>query len=120
MPLLASAALSSDERRVLDRFVARASRELGVRAVWLYGSRARGERTHPDSDVDLLVIAADRRRDRARVSRILYESAVEEGASPAFFVSMTWDREWLTHRHQIDSFFLREVERDKIVLYEQP
>ncbi len=56
---LAAATLSEAERRTVRRFVAMLDEALGddLRAVWLYGSRARGERPHPESDVDLLVIA---------------------------------------------------------------
>jgi predicted nucleotidyltransferase len=45
MATLATASLSDAERRALDRFVAAVQRELGdeLHAVWLYGSRARGE-----------------------------------------------------------------------------
>jgi predicted nucleotidyltransferase len=86
--------------------------------VWLYGSRARGEPTHDESDVDLLVITGDRKRDQQRVSRLLYDAAIGEGGEPDFFIAQVWEPEWLANRRAIGSFFLREVERDKIVLYE--
>ncbi len=119
MPSPAHASLADQERRVLDRFVALLDEHVDVRGVWLYGSRARGEKPHEESDVDLLVITADRRRDQGRIFRLLYEAAVAEGANPAFFVAQVWDPEWLANRKAIDSFFLREVERDKVVLHEK-
>lgn len=69
---LADAALSTRERELVERILARLRAELGsdLLAVWLYGSRARGEadpeQTDPDrrSDVDLMTIVAPRRNAR--------------------------------------------------------
>lgn len=57
--VLATATLSDLERRTVRRLVAALESALGedLLAVWLYGSRARGEQPHAESDVDLLVIA---------------------------------------------------------------
>ncbi len=120
MPSLAEASLTETEARMLAHFVGRLREELDVEAVWLYGSRARGEAVHSESDVDVLVLARDRRRDRQRVWELMYEAAGAEGANPGFFSPQVWDLEWLANRRAIDSFFLREVERDRIVLYERP
>ena len=73
---LAEAALNERERRMVERIVARLREELGTEllAVWLYGSRARGEadpnEADPDlrSDVDLLAIV-DSSRDTGEVAR---------------------------------------------------
>lgn len=56
---LAQASLSDAERRVLTRLVPRLEAELGdeLQAIWLYGSRARGEPPHDESDIDLMLIA---------------------------------------------------------------
>ncbi len=62
---LDAAMLTDLERRVLERYVGRLREELGedLRAVWLYGSRARADAVLDDSDpdrksdVDLLVVA---------------------------------------------------------------
>ena len=65
-PTLADADLSAAERRTVRRFVELLGDALGsdLQAVWLYGSRARGE-SRPESDVDLLVIAeGDTRRNQ--------------------------------------------------------
>ena len=67
MATLAEASLSVQERRALERFARDLERQLGdeLRGVWLYGSRARGERTGPESDVDLPVIHRDQAGARA-------------------------------------------------------
>lgn len=91
---LARAALSDSERDVVARLVGRLEDELAddLRAIWLYGSRARGEasvtETDPDlkSDIDLMVIA-DGGRQR-------YDAKV----------------------HDLTSFFIQNVDRDKLVL----
>lgn len=88
-----------------------------LRAVWLYGSRSRGERTHRDSDVDLLVIAEG---DIARTQRLALElsedAALAEGDSPFNYSVHVYDSDWLRGRREIESFFIQEVDRDKIVL----
>jgi len=44
---------------VIERLLGLLETELGphLRAVWLYGSRARGEQAGEDSDVDLLAVS---------------------------------------------------------------
>jgi predicted nucleotidyltransferase len=115
---LTSAQLTETERQVVEGFVSRLDNELGshLRGLWLYGSRARGTR-HPESDVDLLVIA-DGGRDRyGRIAGDLSEeAAIAEGESPFNFSVHVHDPEWLQGRRAIESFFIQEVDRDKIVL----
>lgn len=115
---LNAAQLTESERRVVERFASRLDNELGgdLRGLWLYGSRARGT-AHPESDVDLLVIA-DGGRDRyGRIAGDLSEeAAIAEGESPFSFSVHVHDPEWLRGRRAIDSFFIQEVDRDKIVL----
>lgn len=116
---LAAASLSAAERRTVQRFLALLSAELGedLRAVWLYGSRARGERPRPDSDVDLLVIATGNVEHNQRLAGDLGESAaLAEGQSPFTYSVHVYDPDWLRGRRQIESFFIQEVDRDKIVL----
>jgi lipoprotein NlpI len=57
--VLAPASLTDAERRVVERRVTLLRDELGsdLHAIWLYGSRARGETPHPESDIDLMVLA---------------------------------------------------------------
>lgn len=115
---MAAAALTEKQREIVRLFASRLSKALGddLRAIWLYGSRARGE-AHADSDVDLLVIA-DGGRDRYQ--RIAWdlseEAALASGESPFSYSVHVHDREWLRGRREIDSFFIQEVDRDKIVL----
>jgi len=40
--------------------------------------------------------------------------------NPFAFTTVVWDPEWLRRRRAIRSFFIQEVDRDKIVLYEEP
>lgn len=115
---LDAAQLTESERRVVERFASRLGNELGddLRGLWLYGSRAR-RTARPESDVDLLVIA-DGGRDRyGRIAGdFSEEAAITEGESPFNFSVHVHDPEWLQGRRAIDSFFIREVDRDKIVL----
>lgn len=117
---LAPASLSDAERRVLTRLVARLEAELGaeLHAIWLYGSRARGEPPHDESDVDLMVIADGDSTGHWRTAwDIVSEIGDAEGVSPVWFSMSIHDPAWLRGRREIRSFFIAEVDRDKIVLY---
>lgn len=121
VPALAEASLTNAERRALDLLVARLAQRFGERlqSVWLYGSRARGEKPGPESDVDLLVVLARRHwTDDGEVRRIVSDAAETEGANPFYFSTMVYDVARVTQRREIRSFFIQEVDRDKIVLYE--
>jgi len=103
----------------MRRFVGMLGEALGddLRAVWLYGSRARGEQFHAESDVDLLVIAVGDGEDRQRLALDLSEvAAIAEGENPFNYSVHVYDPEWLQSRRQIESFFIGEVDRDKLVL----
>lgn len=118
--------LSADERALLDRFVAVAATRLGagLRAVWLFGSRARGERPgREDSDVDLLVLADDASWN----GKTLVHDALTQAADELGLGSVAWSfsvhvnsPDWLAERRAIESFFIAEVDRDKVVVYEAP
>jgi predicted nucleotidyltransferase len=115
---LTAAQLTESERRTVEHFAARLDSELGgdLRALWLYGSRARGT-SHPESDVDLLVIANGGRERYGRIAGDLSEeAAIAEGESPFNYSVHVHDPEWLQGRRAIESFFIQEVDRDKIVL----
>lgn len=115
---LDAAQLTESERRVVERFVSRMDNELGddLRGLWLYGSRARGT-AHAESDVDLLVIAAGGRDRYGRIAGDLSEEiAIAEDESPFNYSVHVHDPEWLHGRRVIESFFIQEVDRDKIVL----
>ncbi len=88
-----------------------------MQAIWLYGSRARGEPAHPDSDVDLLVIAeGGHERHSRRAMDLSAEAAYAEDESPFTYSVHVHDSEWLRGRREIESFFIAEVDRDKLVL----
>jgi predicted nucleotidyltransferase len=96
----------------------------GLLAVWLFGSRARGEANleelDPDrrSDVDLMVVV-DPGLDESRIgwdlAPRLEEMADREGDSPVWYSVLVYDGDRLRERRQIHSFFVQEVDRDKIV-----
>jgi len=116
---IANASLSERERRVVDRLLALLESELNedLLGVWLYGSRARGEEPGPWSDVDLLVITrGGRDRDFRRVSGLAMDAAEAEGLDAFRLSTRVADRSWIDGRREIDSFFIREVDRDKVVL----
>jgi len=124
---LETAALNETERRVVTRILARLSSKIGsdLLAVWLYGSRARGEadptETDPDlrSDIDLLAIV-DSIRDLPELQEwalpMVEEEGDAEGDSPVYYSLRVFDSDWLRDRRQIRSFFIQEVDRDKLIL----
>lgn len=118
--VLSPASLTHAERRVVESLVERLREELGpdLHAVWLYGSRARGEPPHPESDIDLMVLAdgGDHRYGMKSIE-LAYEIAPAEGVSPVWYSVSVQTPEWLQGRREIRSFFIAEVDRDKIVLY---
>ncbi len=119
MGSVAGAALTPLERRVLERLVRLLEHEFGseLHGVWLYGSRARGERRDDESDIDVLVVASRRSADDdVRLIELRDEAADAEGASPAFFSLKLYEPELVAERRRIGSFFLQEVDRDKVVL----
>lgn len=125
---LREAQLTEVERRVVKRLLALLEQELGdhLLAVWLYGSRARGEadleETHHDrrSDVDLMVIVAPAAADwdamHENSVRLANEAADAEGDDPVWYSVLVYDAERLRDRREIRSFFIQEVDRDKVVL----
>jgi len=107
----------------VERLVALMTERFGGRlhSVWLYGSRARGEQPRPESDIDLLAIADAGADDDVLTAITLVDEAVEQLGVPRPIVSVkVYDPSWLEGRRQIESFFIREVDRDKVVLYGKP
>ncbi len=121
--MLAEASLSADERALVERFVEelRVRLEDELHATWLFGSRARGEQPSAESDVDVLVLVDDASWDgRMRVRGMLDDAASELGLD-----ALTWSFSvhvhtpaWLAQRREIKSFFIAEMDRDKVVLGE--
>lgn len=118
MTTLAEAALDPAERRALDHFVELLRKELeeDLLAVWLYGSRARGER-HDESDIDVLVIVRNARKHRRRIGALSTDVKLAQEGFWFDLMAHVHDPEWLRERREIKSFFIQEVDRDKIVLY---
>lgn len=118
----AEASLSASERRLIDRLVELLKGQLGEKlaAVWLYGSRARGDGGPPDSDIDLLVIVSDDDTEpiRKRVRGLVEAAAGQTGSEGErwLLAPHTYSLEWLAQRRLIDAFFIQEVDRDKVVL----
>jgi predicted nucleotidyltransferase len=92
-----------------------------LHGVWLYGSRARGEWTHDESDIDVLVVAkASGRDDDLGVIQLRDQAAEAEGVGPDWFSVQLYEPERVAQRREIRSFFMQEVDRDKIVLAGKP
>lgn len=123
MSTLLDTTLTDREREAVEFFVERLRADLGEQllAVWLYGSAARGEQRGPESDVDLIVVTADRRRNEDAVFAASFDAASFDAARSAPewtpLSPSVWDPERLSDRRRIESFFIQEVDRDKVVLY---
>jgi predicted nucleotidyltransferase len=121
MAVLADAALDERERELLGRFVAALAEAYGddLDAVWLYGSRARGEPPHDESDIDVLVVTRNDSDDEALIPTLW--RVLDEMGNPRVLVDPRQrSRAWVEDRRAIGSFFLRDVDRDKIVLHGAP
>ena len=119
MVSLTGTSLSTQERALLERFAddLRAQNENHLSAIWLFGSRARGETPSEDSDVDILVLVDDDSWEaKSRIHDILQVTARTLGLQ-----ALTWSfsvhihtPQWLESRRAIRSFFVAEVDRDKV------
>jgi predicted nucleotidyltransferase len=118
---LADASLSAQERTLLERFAQELRARLGedLHAVWLFGSRARGEEPEAESDVDVLVLVADASWD----ARMWVRGLLEEMARALGTEEVGWrfsihvhTPAWLTQRREIEAFFIAEVDRDRIAV----
>jgi predicted nucleotidyltransferase len=121
MTTLAQTSLADDERVLIERFVEDLHERLGERlhAVWLFGSRARGERPRPESDVDILVLVDDATWDGRMMVRAMLDEAARElqlDALPWSFSIHVHTPAWLKERREIGSFFAAELDHDKVVL----
>ncbi len=121
MITLDQASLSTDERALLTRFAAELSRAEDVRphAVWLFGSRARGEQPAEYSDVDVLVLVDDASWASKMRVHAAFQAAARALGLQALALSFSIHintSAWLRQRREIHSFFIAEVDRDKIVL----
>jgi predicted nucleotidyltransferase len=119
---LARASLSVGERALLERFAEDLQVRLGgeLHAVWLFGSRARGEPRAKYSDVDVLVLVEDASWEGKMRVRGMLDTAARalraDDLAWSFSVHVN-SPAWLAQRREIDSFFIAEVDRDKIALF---
>lgn len=118
MPALTDAALDERELALVHRLadVLRETYGDDLYGVWLYGSRARGERTHDESDIDVLVITRSERDDEQLIP-LTWGVLDELGIRGVPVDVRQRSLAWVEDRRRIDAFFLRELDRDKIVLY---
>ena len=121
MSSLGNASLGVEERALLEGFVQELDARLGgeLHGVWLFGSRARGERPSRESDVDVLVLVEDASWER----KTAIHDTLQEVALGLGLQALTWSFSvhintpaWLAQRREVESFFVAEVDRDKIVL----
>jgi hypothetical protein len=54
------------------------------------------------------------------LSRLVDRAAEAAGANPMRFSTQIFEPAWIAGRREVDSFFMREVDRDKIVLHGEP
>lgn len=106
---------------MLDRFVSRLRRLLrdDLHAVWLFGSRARGEAIDELSDIDILLIVGHASwDDAASIYDTLHDAAREVGLPDVAwsFSLHVHEPAWLRQRRAVESFFISEIDRDRIDL----
>jgi len=120
MATLEQASLSAAERRALERAIAALESELGedLLAVWLYGSRARGEVVPPDSDIDLVAITREGVgwRERDRLGDLVRASAESVGADPWSLSLQVHGRDWVADGRRDETAFMQELDRDRLIL----
>lgn len=119
MATLSDTSLSADERLLLERFASnlRSDGLIEVDSIWLFGSRARGGPLGENSDVDLLVLVADDSWDaKAHIHDTLLQTAraLDMQALTWSFSVHIHTPEWLAQRREIGSFFIAEIDRDKV------
>ena len=117
MVTLTATSLSPAEQRAVDRFVAALETKLGdeLLAVWLFGSRARGEPAgDADSDVDLMVIT---RTGEQEFNDLAVDAALAEGLVLLPLDAMVHSPAWVAERRSIDAHLVQEIDRDRVVLF---
>ncbi|MGH2833377.1 MAG: nucleotidyltransferase domain-containing protein [Solirubrobacteraceae bacterium] len=122
MTSLAVTSLDAEERLLLERYVRELRLRLGdeLHGIWLFGSRARGEQPGEDSDIDLVVFVEDASWDaRMGVRQVVNDVAreLDLNALAWYFSIHVHTLDWLAQRREIRSFFVAELDRDKVVLY---
>ncbi len=64
----------------------------------------------------MVIANGGRRRYDDKVQDLAYATAVGAGESPVWYSVLVFDPEWLKSRREIESFFIQNVDRDKLVL----
>jgi predicted nucleotidyltransferase len=120
MPVtLLETSLAPRERAAVEAVARALEDDLGgqLASIWLYGSAARGEAAGEDSDIDLMIVVDGGRREHwRRVWEVIERVAPEHEADPIRFSPHVVDPGWVEGRREIESFFMQEVDRDKIVI----
>lgn len=118
---IAEASLTGSERGAVERLISTLRAELGdeLIAVWLFGSRARGEPRRAESDIDLVVVTRRGERGQRLLGRIAVDAELAADEGGIDLMPHAVDPEHLEDRRQIRSFFMQELDRDKVVLYEK-
>jgi uncharacterized protein (UPF0332 family)/predicted nucleotidyltransferase len=118
MASLATTSLRAEEHRSLDRFLTSLRHELGnaLLAVWLYGSRARGEAAHEWTDVDLMVVTTRGEADWELIWDLATAATAPEGGEGPDLMILAESPQSLAEMRAKGSFLLNEVERDAVVL----
>jgi hypothetical protein len=102
----------SDEDRA--RIVAWARKHPEIRAVYLYGSRARGD-NQPDSDIDLAIVLHQQRGDSDTLTTWIFWQAAWK-KNPDLRLSQPVDMQWYEKGAGLERVG-PGVERDGILLY---
>ncbi|MDQ3933380.1 MAG: HEPN domain-containing protein [Actinomycetota bacterium] len=120
MPTLTQTSLTEVERRALDLFVERVGEHLGddLLAIWLYGSRARGDApSGPESDVDVRVLAASD-ADATEIHGLALDAGMEADGDWINVLHVVVDSLPRWHElRRLDAFIVRELESDAIALH---
>ena len=101
------------QNRVLADIVRRLTEAYDPLAIYLFGSKARGE-AGPDSDYDLMVIVPDDSPPERRQSRLAYECLWETGCAADVLV---WTRETFVSRSHLQASLPGTILREGRLLY---
>lgn len=107
--------LTEEEQKWLDDYRNALSEQFPgvIERMIIYGSKARGD-SHPDSDIDILIIVPDSASDiKLKIRRLGYSLAAVSEAVPSIFAYTT--SEWNMYK-QIRLPLVEAIERDGMVI----
>jgi hypothetical protein len=67
-----------------------------------------------------MLVTTGGRVDRELVYELLFDAAEMEGTNPFSYSVQVVDADWIEDRRRVESFFIQEVDRDKLVLAGKP